>query len=535
MRKRLLHIAGCLLLSATLISTVACGVPADSAQNISIESNTNTSAEGAEPAPLDEKLVSLITEYLAKSGLEISDKVNMDIAFVQAILNQPKYVRTPVTVYTNSNDAKITSFLKKGTQLQVTDFKNIDENGVIDMYKVKSEDIEGWVYGKYLVDTLEEAEAVYNENSTYDTHRWRTFKYDLFGGSPANLDYYPYERTELDSHELLTEAKAMYLNSTAALSTDKYIDIINRFGVNAVVIDIKDGALGYQSPVAKELSPTSYASAKTTAEAYSNMVKAYKDAGVYTIGRIVVFNDSHYAADNPDSCIESSLLSSKWPSAYSRDAWYYNVALAQEAVKLMGFDEIQFDYIRFPENSYGMSKPDADTDFKNVYDEEKAEAIQNFLFYAADQIHNAGAYFSVDVFGECVDGYVTAYGQYWPAMSNIADAISAMPYSDHYGREIDTWTNPYGIIAAFSKKAASRQSEIPTPGIARTWVTGYNTPFWEPTVDYNEQKMTEQIQALYDNGLYGGFIPWNVMSSIEKYNEYGGIWSKNYQNIDNEQ
>ena len=189
----------------------------------------------------------------------------------------------------------------------------------------------------------------------------------------------------------------------------------------------------------------------------------------------------------------------------------------------MGFDEIQFDYVRFPEQAYEMSQ-DPGTDFRNRYNESKAQAIQNFCFYAADQIHEAGAYFSVDVFGECANGYVTAYGQYWPAISNIVDAISGMPYTDHFG-DADTWSQPKAVMSAWAKKAALEQTRIPTPAAARTWITGYNTPFWSPSVTYDENKLREQVDALYEAGLNGGFIPWNSATPVETYSFYKGIWN----------
>ena len=92
------------------------------------------------------------------------------------------------------------------------------------------------------------------------------------------------------------------------------------------------------------------------------------------------------------------------------------------------------------------------TKFRNKYDEEKGQAVQNFCFYAADQIHDVGAYLSVDVFGESAYGYMTAYGQYWPGISNIVDAISAMPYTDHMGGE-GAWKKPYATMKAWAKRA----------------------------------------------------------------------------------
>ena len=437
-----------------------------------------------------------------------------------------KYVRTSVTVYTNDNDAQISSFLKKGTELNIGGYSGLNADGSVEMYKISNEGSEGYVYAKYLVDTQEEADAVFEQVAA--THSGREYTFELYGGSTDSLDWYPVTKEELSSGPLLQEAKAMYLNSTAiaAENVDAYISLAAASGVNAVVVDIKDGILAYQSSIAAELSPSSYDTALLTTDEYGSSIQKLKDAGLYVIGRIVTFSDDYYAADHTEDCIVSD-GEAVWPSAYSRNCWYYNVALAQEAVGLFGFNEIQFDYVRFPENAFSMSEAGT-ADFKNTYNEEKAEAIQNFCFYAADQMHKVGAYISVDVFGECVGEYVTAYGQYWPAISNVVDVISGMPYTDHYGEETDTWTYPYTTVYEWAVQAAMRQTEIWTPAIARTWITGYDTPNWDPVVTYGAEQLMDQAQALYNSGLTGGFIPWNGASDIAKYTEYAAVWSSTY-------
>lgn len=440
-----------------------------------------------------------------------------------AVLEKVKYVRTSVTVYQNSEDSKIESFIKKGNKLDVTDYDKLLEDGSVNMYKIRSDNTEGWVYGKYLVNDEEAANDVYNENSVYDTHKDRKYGLrELYGGKASTLDYYPYEKVEFEDNKLLKSAKAMYLNAGTIGSIDSYLKIAKENGVNAIVVDIKDGALAYSSEVAKEISPTAYKTAINDNSLYKTAIDKIKEAGIYAIGRIVVFNDAHYAKDHPEDCINSS----GWPSAYSRNVWYYNVELAKEAAREMGFNEIQFDYVRFPENAYNLSV--AKADFKNKYDEEKAEAVQNFLFYATDQIHKEGIYLSVDVFGECSSEYVTAYGQYWPAISNIVDAISSMPYTDHFGRSVDTWTNAYQTVNNWAKGASARQKEIPTPAVARTWITAYDTPYWNPKVIYNASKIEDQVRALYDAGLDGGFITWNSASSLAKYEQIKSAFAKNY-------
>lgn len=445
------------------------------------------------------------------------------------VLEKERYVRTSVTVYENETDSKIASFIKKGNKLDIIGYDKLFDDGNVNMYKIKYNDTEGYVYSKYLVNDKESADSVYNDNGVYDIHKDRKFKgRELYGGKASTLDYYPYERVDFEDNKLLKKAKTMYLNAGTIGSIDSYLKIAKENGVNAIVVDIKDGALAYSSNVAKEISPTAYGTAINDNNSYKSAIDKIKDAGIYAIGRIVVFNDVHYGKDHPDDCISSTASSRLWPSAYSRGAWYYNVELAKEAVKEMGFNEIQFDYVRFPEDAYNMSIK-GNSDFKNKYDEEKAEAVQNFLFYATDQIHKVGAYLSVDVFGECSGEYVTAYGQYWPAISNIVDAISSMPYTDHFGRSVDTWTNAYQTVYNWAKGAAARQKEIPTPAVARTWITAYDTPYWKPTVIYNASKIEDQVKALYDAGLDGGFITWNSASSLAKYEQIKTAFNKDYE------
>lgn len=469
-------------------------------------------------------------EYYVLEENIVSNKLDV-------VLEDKMYVRTSVTVYENEVDSDILSFVKKGNDLEIVGYDKLLSDGSVNMYNIKTSDIEGWVYGKYLVNNEDDALLNYNENGIYDIHKDRKHSRELYGGQASTLDYYPYEKVEFEDNPLLKEAKTMYLNGTNAVidNIDKYLDIAKNNGVNAIVVDIKDGALAYYSDVAMEYSPSAYNTNKghNDNDVYKSAINKIKKAGIYAIGRIVVFNDVHYGKDHPEDCISSSVSDRLWPSAFSRGVWEYNVKLAKEAVTMMGFNEIQFDYVRFPEDSARMSQ-NSDTDFRNKYDEEKAEAVQNFLFYAADEIHKVGAYLSVDVFGECSSTYVTSYGQYWPAISNIVDVISSMPYTDHFTNYGDYsksiyWTNPYKTIYNWAVGAATRQTEIPTPAIARTWITAYDTPYWGPNVIYDASMIEQQVQALYDAGLTGGFITWNSKSSLDKYQQIKSAFAKNYK------
>ena len=326
----------------------------------------------------------------------------------EVVQEKELFVRTPVTLYRSSKGPEIAGFAPKGTRLEVTGFAGLDENGEVAKYKVRpaagtdgetagkkdgdadgtkdAASPEGYVYSKYLVRSQEEADKNYNKNGEYDKAKKAKFGMNLHGGKATGLDYYPVERTKIKGNAFCREARGMYLNYAAALNYKPYIKIIKQTKCNAVVIDIKSGNLSYKSPVAKKLSPKAYKKAHADLDEYKAAVQKFKDAGVYTIGRITCFNDFNYAKDHPEDCIKTSVSGSRWPSAYSRDMWYYNVALAVEAVKLMGFDEIQFDYVRFPEAAYEMSL-EKKTDFRNKFGETKAQAIQNFCFNSTKQKH----------------------------------------------------------------------------------------------------------------------------------------------------
>ncbi len=95
-----------------------------------------------------------------------------------------------------------------------------------------------------------------------------------------------------------------------------------------------------------------------------------------------------------------------------------------------------------------------------------------------------------------------------------------MPYPDHfsagsYGISIP-WTEPYKTMLAWGKSAATRQTEIKTPAVARTWIQAYNA-IREPYNTYGPDQITSQIKGLNDAGLTGGYITWNAASSLTKY------------------
>ena len=319
--------------------------------------------------------------------------------------------------------------------------------------------------------------------------------------------------------------------SNVIANVDKYIEFAKDTEINTFVVDIKDNeSTGYPSKIMQEISPTSYDEAINSFDDYKTAITKLKDAGFYVVGRITVFKDTYFIQDHPELAISSLSFATPyyhtgayWPSPYERDVWYYNVALAKEAVEEFGFNEINFDYVRFPDR---MQSVEGIVDMHNDYDEDKVEAIQRFVMYATDEIHKLNAYVSIDVFGESTNGsYTTAYGQYWPAISNVADVISGMPYPDHFSTGYygiaKPWNNPYKLMYEWGSDAYERQQEIPTPASVRTWIQAYDVlNYVDPNgIDYNAEELEQEIRGLYDAKLYGGYITWLSNSSLDKYNK----------------
>lgn len=454
-----------------------------------------------------------------------------------AVLEKEMYVRTSVTLYENLESIKIKGLVEKGEKLEVLGFNSINDDGSVDMYKVKYNEQDGYVYGKYLVNNYEESILNYDEEGIYQIHKKRG---DSWGGGDAGtLDYYPYEKPKFENNVMPSEVRSLYMDASAVYNVDEYIKLAKESGINAIVVDIKDGTVAYPANAMKEYSITNYNRAINSYEEYKNAIKKIKDAGLYVIGRITTFKDSNYATDHPEDTILDTATGksynhdgSYWPSAFSRDVWEFNVSLAIESVKEMGFNEIQFDYVRFPDRVQSLEKA-GKIDYNNTYNESKAQAIQRFVMYACDEIHKYGAYVSIDVFGEAAHTYVTPYGQYWPAISNVADVISGMPYPDHFDKydynfKEPVWTIPYDLLYKWGNEfVVNRQKEIPTPAIVRTWIQAYDA-IKDPKVIYDADMVSKEIQGLYDAGLTGGFITWNGSSSLTKYKEISSAFGKEY-------
>ena len=423
-------------------------------------------------------------------------------------------------VLTDEYDSyKISDYIFKNEKVNVSGFHELLDDGSVDYYYLNDT---GYMPGKYLSKEFYETGLDGNKYSEC---------YFNSGGNPTKVEYYSKDELKFENNVMPDVVKALYINAEAISSADEYIEIAKQTsGINAFVVDIKDcyvdTQLAYDSPVGKIYAPSTY-NIPNTYESYKANVKKLKDAGYYLIGRITAFKDDSFAIDNPD---EALLYNGnvyqygyvKWPSIYSRKMWEYDVALALEAINDMGFNEIQFDYCRLPEDVI-------DVDLRNTYNESRIEAVTNFLRYASEQIHNAGAYISADVFGEIsgddasyFSAWSTSYGQFWPAISNAVDAISSMPYPDHFGAYsygiAEPWLDVYDLAYYWGKATYFAQENTYDAAKCRTWIMAQSSDPYE--IEYTPAFIADQIQGLTDAGVMEGYLTWNAASSIGRYTSY---------------
>lgn len=436
------------------------------------------------------------------------------------------WVKTSQNLRLTPNDLTLGPLVEKGEQVLVLGYDRLNEDGSPHLYRVRADDGVGYIPPSYLTDDRQEAEQMYDQTGTGAFHLGRGDRYG--GGKAGTLDFSPRQKLSSQTNVMPDACYSLYLDAGTDTmeELDSYIALAKSTAINTFVVDIMDGYhIAYASPVMQAYSPSAFENATFEPEVYAGFIQRLKDEGFYVVGRITAFNDYYFAVDHPEYSIADQqgkpieLSGTLWPSAFSRYAWEYKVALSVEAVELMGFNEIQYDYVRFPDGTYSYEE-DGTIDYHNFFGESKAQAVQRFLMYACDVLHEMNVYVSADVFGETANPYVAAYGQYFPAISNVVDVISGMPYPDHFAQDgsYRPWEHPYDTVDDWAESVVKRQKETPTPAIVRTWVQAYDAILY-PYNEYGPEEVWGEISALLDNGLTSGFITWNAASSLSKYTE----------------
>lgn len=324
-----------------------------------------------------------------------------------------------------------------------------------------------------------------------------------------------------DSAAALPVVRGLYVNRHAAQSTRrmrKLIAMADSTEVNALVIDIKDEfGLNYRS---KDTLVSRNAGRMGAIPNLDGMLDTLEAHGIVSIARLVAFKDSVAARMNPSHVIrtrEGAPWRDKqgltWVNPYDRDIWEYNIRVAEEMAR-MGFDEIQFDYIRFPEPYKSLPEQV----FPGANGQSKPDVLAAFLREACPRIRRAGARCTADIFGlvTTVNGALEI-GQQWEKLAPVVDVLLPMTYPSHYPSGAfgiaRPNASPYDIQKIANARAVERNATLGLTGErVRPWLQAFTLgkpPYGGPEIE-------AQKRGVYDAGLEG-WILWHPGSQYEPF------------------
>jgi hypothetical protein len=241
---------------------------------------------------------------------------------------------------------------------------------------------------------------------------------------------------------------------------DSALKLIDETELNTLVIDVKGdrGMVPFRSSAALVFSPGSQK--VITVKDMTGMMKSLKEKGIYTIARIVVFKDNPLVAARPDLAVRTpqgtvwhDREDLAWVDPFRKEVWDYNIELAVEAAQY-GFDEIQFDYVRFPDMP-GLKFSEPNTEANRV------AAISGFLVEARKRLAPYNVFLDADIFGYvCWNLSDTKIGQKLENLSYEIDYLSPMLYPSGFQYGIPGYRepldHPHEIVYLSLKKAAER-------------------------------------------------------------------------------
>lgn len=383
-----------------------------------------------------------------------------------------------------------------------------------------------------LLSSLIPATSSAEEAQTVAFHQeWQT-KLQLFDTEE------PMKRFTYDSgynFEYPDAVRGIYVtgNSAGGSRFESLLKLVDTTELNAMVIDIKEDN-GYLTFKPEAGSPYEDI-AKNFIDEPKKMMKTLEEKGIYPIARIVVFKDSVLAKKRPDLSFKQNgkvWVNNKgeaFVSPFEKEVWEYNVEIAKLAAE-MGFQEIQFDYVRFPE---GFEHRDKDLEYSlgDYKDSElsnikrRVQAVTDFVAYAREELEHYGVDVGVDIFGYAATIEETpGIGQNFSKISKHTDVISSMIYPSH-------WTSyfgitmpdkePYRLVSEYAKVENKVLGALDNPPVSRPWIQDFEAPwlYSGPTKQYGKAEVEAQIKGLYENGI-NEFLLWNAGNSYTKNVDY---------------
>src|SRR5699024_6635921 len=324
--------------------------------------------------------------------------------------------------------------------------------------------------------------------------------------------------------------KGVYVTAhSASGSRMEYLtDLMNKTDLNSMVIDIKDD----HGNITLNLNSDNELINEMTVDMIDakELMHVLEENDIYPIARMVVFKDTLLAKEKPewsftrsDGSLWSNNNGDSFVNPYLSEVWDYNLEIATEAAKL-GFKEIQFDYVRFPEGFENYDKElnyghghygDDDEDVINM--KFRNQAVTDFVSYAREQLQPFGVDVSVDIFGyAAVVRETEGIGQSFPGIAKEIDVISSMIYPSHWGLgNLDIAIpdlEPYNVVNNYIQIEAEILDELGEDAPStRPWLQDFTASYLGAGnyKNYGAAEVTDQIRALADNGVHE-FLLWNA-------------------------
>ena len=287
------------------------------------------------------------------------------------------------------------------------------------------------------------------------------------------------------------------------------IRLMQETELNTLVIDVKGdrGMIPYKSsiPLAAEVG----AQRTITVKEMASLMKSLKAKGIYTIARIVVFKDNLLAQARPDWAVKTPAgeiwrdrENLAWVDPYNKEVWNYNIHIALEAAQY-GFDEIQFDYVRFPEPSgLRFSMPSTE--------ETRVNTISGFLMEARRRLTPYNIFLTADIFGYvCWNLNDTKIGQRLEDIVVYLDYVCPMLYPSGFRYGIPGYRNPVATpyeIIYLSLKRAQERTHLPSHRF-RPWLQAFRDYAFDGRF-FNDQEILAQVKAAEGFGSHGWML-WN--------------------------
>lgn len=295
------------------------------------------------------------------------------------------------------------------------------------------------------------------------------------------------------------------------------LELLGRTELNAVVIDVKGdrGFIPYESdvPLAREAG----ARGPVRVRDFDDILARLKAQGVYTIARVVVFKDDVLARHRRSWALTETRTGSlwldnerlAWVDPFAEDAWAYPIAVAREAV-LKGFDEIQFDYLRFPSDG----KLRAARYSRANTQENRLAAIIQFLTRARAALKPTGAALAVDLFGYTAFNLNdTGVGQRIEELSPLVDTFCPMAYPSAYHLGIPNYRNPvahpYEVVFETARRMRERSAHAGTQ--VRPWIQDFRDYAFDRR-PFGVAEIRAEMQGALDAGGTGWML-WNPRNS----------------------